>query len=191
MMVIFLTGLVTMILMRTLRKDYARYAKDDDDADDERDIGDESGWKQIHGDIFRPPPYLLLFSALIGTGHQLAVLILCVITFSILGSLYADRGTIVTAFIVSYAFTSFVAGYGGGGFYARNDGKHWIKCMVLTSALFPGICVLIAVLLDFIAISYGSLASIPFGTMFALLLIWGFVSFPLTLVGTVVGRKFQ
>ena len=27
MMVIFLVGLVTMILMRTLRKDYARYAK--------------------------------------------------------------------------------------------------------------------------------------------------------------------
>jgi hypothetical protein len=30
MMVIFLVGLVSMILMRTLRKDYARYSKDDD-----------------------------------------------------------------------------------------------------------------------------------------------------------------
>merc|ERR1712126_339266 len=30
MMVIFLVGLVTMILMRTLRKDYARYSKEDD-----------------------------------------------------------------------------------------------------------------------------------------------------------------
>lgn len=30
MMVIFLVGLVWMILMRTLRKDYARYQKDDD-----------------------------------------------------------------------------------------------------------------------------------------------------------------
>jgi transmembrane 9 superfamily protein 3 len=30
MMVIFLVGLVAMILMRTLRKDYARYANDDD-----------------------------------------------------------------------------------------------------------------------------------------------------------------
>ena len=29
-MVIFLVGLVSMILMRTLRKDYARYSKDDD-----------------------------------------------------------------------------------------------------------------------------------------------------------------
>jgi hypothetical protein len=31
MMVIFLTGLVSMILMRTLRNDYAKYARDDDD----------------------------------------------------------------------------------------------------------------------------------------------------------------
>ena len=29
MMVIFLVGLVSMILMRTLRKDYARYSKED------------------------------------------------------------------------------------------------------------------------------------------------------------------
>ena len=30
MMVIFLVGLVSMILMRTLRKDYARYTKDEE-----------------------------------------------------------------------------------------------------------------------------------------------------------------
>ena len=52
MMVIFLVGLVTMILMRTLRKDYARYAKDDEMDDDmERDLGDEYGWKQVRNSI--------------------------------------------------------------------------------------------------------------------------------------------
>ena len=30
MMVIFLVGLVSMIMMRTLRKDYARYSRDDE-----------------------------------------------------------------------------------------------------------------------------------------------------------------
>lgn len=30
MMVLFLVGLVSMILLRTLKKDYARYSKDDD-----------------------------------------------------------------------------------------------------------------------------------------------------------------
>jgi hypothetical protein len=45
--VIFLVGLVTMILMRTLRKDYARYSKEDEMDDMERDLGDEYGWKQV------------------------------------------------------------------------------------------------------------------------------------------------
>lgn len=45
--VIFLIGLVSMILMRTLRKDYARYSKDEEMDDMERDLGDEYGWKQV------------------------------------------------------------------------------------------------------------------------------------------------
>ena len=38
-MVIFLVGLVAMILMRTLRKDYARYGRDDDSLDDIVSLG--------------------------------------------------------------------------------------------------------------------------------------------------------
>lgn len=52
MMVIFLTGLVSMILMRTLKKDYAKYAKEDDDLESlERDISEESGWKLVRGGV--------------------------------------------------------------------------------------------------------------------------------------------
>lgn len=192
MMVIFLTGLVSMILMRTLRKDYARYSKDDDDVeDDARDVGDESGWKQVHGDVFRPPPNLILFTALIGTGHQLIVLVFSVIFFSFVGSLYADRGTVVTAFILCYAFTSFIAGYGGGGYYARNEGKNWIKAMLVTACLFPVTSFVIAFILNFIAIAYSSLAAIPFLTMVAVLAIWILISVPLTMFGTVVGRNWN
>jgi len=176
-----------MILMRTLRKDFARFSRDEES--DDRDI-EESGWKQVHGDAFRPPPHLLIFSSLIGSGHQLAVLVPSVILFSILGTFYTDRGTTVTAFIVCYAFTSFIGGYSSGGYYARNQGKNWIQCMLFTASLFPGVCFGIAFLLNFIAIAYGSLAAIPPFTMLAVIAIWGFVSFPLTLVGTVVGRNW-
>ena len=33
--------------MRTLRKDYQRYSKEDDLDEIERDLGDEYGWKQV------------------------------------------------------------------------------------------------------------------------------------------------
>ena len=59
--------------MRTLQKGYARYSREEDLDEVERDLGDEYGWKQVHGDVFRPPSYSLLLSSLIGTGYQLGV----------------------------------------------------------------------------------------------------------------------
>lgn len=90
MMVIFLVGLVSMILMRTLRKDYQRYSKDEEMDDMERDLGDEYGWKQVHGDVFRGPTSSLLFSSLIGTGYQLTTVVFSVIIFAIIGELYTE-----------------------------------------------------------------------------------------------------
>jgi transmembrane 9 superfamily protein 3 len=192
MMVIFLTGLVSMILMRTLRNDYAKYAREEDDLETlERDVSEESGWKLVHGDVFRAPRNLVLLAALVGTGAQLALLILSVILIAIVGMLYVGRGTIVTAFIICYALTSFVAGYVSGGFYSRSDGKHWIKSMLLTASLFPFASFAIGFLLNTVAIFYHSLAAIPFGTMVVVFLIWAFISFPLALLGTVVGRNWS
>ncbi|KAL8222758.1 hypothetical protein R6Q57_020157 [Mikania cordata] len=192
MMVIFLTGLVSMILMRTLRNDYAKYAREDDDLETlERDVNEESGWKLVHGDVFRPPHNLVLLSAVVGTGAQLALLILLVIVFAIIGMLYVGRGAIVTTFIVCYALTSFVSGYVSGGMYSRNGGKTWIKSMILTASLFPFLCFGIGFILNTIAIFYGSLAAIPFGTMVVVFVIWAFISFPLALLGTVVGRNWS
>ncbi|GJZ36255.1 transmembrane 9 superfamily member 1-like protein [Tanacetum coccineum] len=192
MMVIFLTGLVSMILMRTLRNDYAKYAREDDDLETlERDVNEESGWKLVHGDVFRPPRNMALLSAVVGTGAQMALLILLVILLAIVGMLYVGRGAIVTTFIVCYALTSFVSGYVSGGMYSRNGGKNWIKSMILTASLFPFLCFGIGFFLNTIAIFYGSLAAIPFGTMVVVFVIWAFISFPLALLGTVVGRNWS
>lgn len=107
-----------MILMRTLRNDYAKYAREEDDLDSlERDVAEESGWKLVHGDVFRAPSNLVLLAAFVGTGSQLAFLVLSVIFCAIIGMLYFSRGAIVTAFIVCYALTSFIGGYVSGGFY--------------------------------------------------------------------------
>ena len=51
----------------------------------ERDVGEESGWKLVHGDVFRPPRRLELLSALLGTGVQLALLALAVTLITIAG----------------------------------------------------------------------------------------------------------
>ena len=38
------------------------------------DDQEETGWKYIHGDVFRFPPYRSLFCAFVGTGFQVGPL---------------------------------------------------------------------------------------------------------------------
>ncbi|XP_052772539.1 transmembrane 9 superfamily member 3-like [Mya arenaria] len=189
MMVIFLVGLVSMILMRTLRKDYARYSREDDMDDMEKDLGDEYGWKQVHGDVFRPATQPMFFSALIGTGYHITTVTLCVILFAIMGELYTERGSLLSTSIFVYAATSPVNGYFGGSLYARMGGKVWIKQMLMSAFLLPSMVCGTAFFINFIAIYYHASRAIPFGTMVAVTCICIFVILPLNLVGTVLGRN--
>ncbi|MCL4127943.1 UNVERIFIED_CONTAM: hypothetical protein GTU68_007759 [Idotea baltica] len=189
MMVMFLVGLVSMILLRTLRKDYARYSRDEEMDDMERDLGDEYGWKQVHGDVFRAPSYPLLFSALIGTGYQLIVVTFLVIIFAIFGELYTERGSLVSIGIFIYAATSPINGYFGGSLYARMGGKLWIRQMMMSAFLLPALVCGTAFFINFIAIYYHASRAIAFTIMIAVLCICTFIILPLTLVGTVLGRN--
>ncbi|XP_031553580.1 transmembrane 9 superfamily member 3-like [Actinia tenebrosa] len=189
MMVIFLVGLVSMILMRTLRKDYARYSKDDDLDDMERDLGDEYGWKQVHGDVFRPASHRLLFSSLIGTGYHLCCVAFLVVLFTIMGDLYTGRGSILSAAIFVYAACAPLNGYFGAGLYSRQGGRQWIRQLVVGALLFPSLVCCTAFVINFIAIYYHASRAIPFGTMVAVACIVMFVILPLNLVGTVLGRN--
>ncbi|KAH9516628.1 Transmembrane 9 super member 3 [Dermatophagoides farinae] len=191
MMVIFLVGLVTMILMRTLRKDYARYNRDEELDDMDRDLGDEYGWKQVHGDVFRPPAMPMLFSLMIGCGYHIAFVTLLVIIFAIMGDLYTSRGSILSVAIFVYAAASPVNGYFGGSLYAQFGGKHWIKQMFWSAFAIPLIVCGTAFFINFIAIYYHASRAIPFTTMLAVASICIFIILPLTLVGTVLGRNIS
>lgn len=191
MMVIFLVGLVSMILMRTLRKDYARYSKEDDIDEMERDLGDEYGWKQVHGDVFRAPVHPILFSSLIGSGYQIAFVACCTITIAIVGELYTERGSLLTTAIFVFAATGPVNGYFGGSLYSRIGGKLWIKQMVFSAFFMPTLICGTAFFINFISMYYHSARTIPLSVMLAVLCMCVFVILPLNLVGTVLGRNLS
>ena len=73
-----------MIMVRTLRRDIARY-----NADEGPDEAiEETGWKLVHGDVFRPPRYSRLFAAVIGSGIQIffmALITICMYQSSVKG----------------------------------------------------------------------------------------------------------
>ena len=78
--VVLLITLVSAILMRALKKDIARYNRlhminlddlNDTSAAVEDGIQEDSGWKLVHGDVFRCPKNPLLLSIFVGNGAQL------------------------------------------------------------------------------------------------------------------------
>lgn len=204
MMVIFLCGLVALILLRTLRNDFARYAKENElDVEGIQRVGEDSGWKQVHGDVFRAPDNLILFSALVGTGWQLLFLVLGVILYAmagpyIHGNMYEDRGEMISTFIVCFALSSSVAGYASGSYYkqfftsSRSEStSHWQDAMMCTMLLLPGLVVVVMIVLNTVAIYYDTLSAIPLAVILKMAAIWVFVSVPLTIGGTILGRHWM
>jgi len=188
MMVIFLFGLVSMIFIRTLRNDISKFSKDDDELDLER-LVDESGWKQVHGDVFRKPQYLSLLSALIGVGHHLALMAFLVIGVAFSRTLYIWRGAVTTSIITIYTLTSFVGGYSSGSYYKLHKGKHWKLTFIMTLCLFPAIGLIIGLVLNFLAVGYASSASIPWWAFLQIFSLFFFAVAPLTLAGTLYARR--
>ena len=84
-----------------------------------------------------------------------------------------------------------MAGYFSGSLYQQYNGKKWIRAMLITAGLWPGAVSVISVLINFVAISYSSSKAIPFGTMTAIIAIWLFLVFPLTLLGTILGKNWN
>ena len=196
MMVFFLVGIVSLILMRTLRKDYQKYAREAGDLDELDQELDESGWKQVHGDGFRAPPFLCLFCALVGSGAQLAVMVFFMICFATLTTRYMGRGALIVSFLVCYSITSLVSGYVSGALYARSQppgsgSGAWIRTMVFTAAAFPAICFTLTLCLNLVALFYQSLAAVPFTSVASVVLIWMLVSCPLCVFGTILGRNWS
>ena len=195
MMVMFLVGLVVTILSRTIKADYAKMAEERVSREDgKEDWTEDSGWKILHADVHRVPESPALFSALIGTGFQLTILSIIVISVAIYASVYMSSGSLATYTVLAYAVTSFFAGYVSAqqlSHYASLSpavGGQWMSCMSITAVLFPGTVLLAGFLLNFVAIAYDSAQAIAFGGMVVMMLLWLLVACPLVVLGTIVGR---
>ena len=102
-------ALVALILVRTLRRDLMRYNRiptDEEKAEEQ----EESGWKLVHGDVFRyTEPNL--FSVLIGSGVQIFWIAFSTIVFKTWFLSPANRGCMVTGFIVLFVLMGSVGGF--------------------------------------------------------------------------------
>lgn len=185
--VFFLAGILSMIIIRTLRRDIARYNEEDAD-----DVTEETGWKLVHGDVFRPPRAKNVLAALIGSGIQIFLMSFIVIVFAALGMLSpSSRGALITAACFLYVFMGLVAGFYAGRIYKTIKGSNWKRTAALTATLYPAIVFGVGFFLNFFIWGKRSSGAVPFSTMLAISVMWLGISFPLVCLGFYFGYRKQ
>ncbi|KAL9628093.1 MAG: hypothetical protein Q9204_006116, partial [Flavoplaca sp. TL-2023a] len=197
--VVFLCGMVAAILMRALKKDIARYNRlDSFNLDDlsgsggeaEDGVQEDSGWKLVHGDVFRTPKNPLLLSVFLGNGAQLFVMTGCTIVFALLGFLSpSNRGSLGGAMILLYTIFGFIGGYTSARVYKSFGGDAWKRNIAMTPLLIPGIVFATFFLLNLFLWAKQSSGAVPFTTMLVILGIWFVISVPLSFAGSWVGFR--
>ncbi|XP_065127947.2 transmembrane 9 superfamily protein member 5 isoform X2 [Paramisgurnus dabryanus] len=183
--VLFLSGMVAMIMLRTLHKDIAKYNQMD-----QEDLQEESGWKQVHGDVFRPPRMGMILSVFLGQGTQIFIMTFITLFLACLGFLSpANRGALMTCAVVLWVLLGTPAGYVSARLYKTFGGEKWKTNVLLTAFLCPGIVFVDFFLMNLILWVEGSSAAVPFGTLVAILALWFGISVPLTFAGAYFGFK--
>jgi len=185
-LVLLLTAFLTIVLLRVLKNDFSRYMEIDEETIDE----EENGWKLIRGDVFRFPQYPEFFCAAIGTGVQLTITTLLLLTLALIGTVSTTkRGSILTSVIVLYCFTSIIGGYWSASLYRSMGGTRWVHNIIITAGLFPVPLFAIFAWVNSIALAHKSTAALPVLTFLVIVAMFTFISFPLTLIGGIVGRN--
>jgi transmembrane 9 superfamily protein 2/4 len=187
--VVAVTIVFAVILVKALRKDLAVYNSIQSTFDDDGE--DSSGWKLVHGDVFRPPSSNpMLLSTLVGTGAQIATsvtLTLLLLLFKILSPM--RKGATLSSIMILYVCCGAVSGYVSARLYKFSGGKNWKLNTFYTATCFPGACMALFVILNILLSFYGAATSVSFWTLAMISLLWLCVAAPLVFLGSFFGYK--
>jgi len=182
---LLLSILVAGIMFQTVHLDFSRIM-----ALDEERTEEETGWKQIAGDVFRPPKYRGALAVMCGTGVQLAVLTLVTLACACQG-FFAPwaRGRIVSALILFWTLTSSICGYVSARTYAGLGGTQKKMVTIGSAFFFSGLIFSVFFSTNFMLLAAHSSAAVNFLTLVRLLVLWLFISVPLNAVGAFLGYR--
>jgi len=116
-----------------------------------------------------------------------------VIVIATCTKMYTDNGMVTKTWILSYILTSFVNGFVSGGLFrqfSRNSKsdqlkRGWKRAMLLSAALLPMVTAAIGLMMNSVAVYFGTMNTLNFTTMVTLVASWLFVIVPLNVGGTV------
>merc|ERR1719335_1584876 len=169
MIVLFLSGMVAMILLRTLHRDITKY----NELATAEEAAEETGWKLVHGDVFRKPRHSKLLAVSVGSGVQILGMSVVTLLFALFGILSpTHRGALLQSMMLLFTFMGFFAGYTSSRLYKMFNGIDWKQTTLLTAFLYPGIFFVIFFIENLMIWGEKSSGAVPFTTMFAILVLW-------------------
>jgi transmembrane 9 superfamily member 2/4 len=106
----------------------------DGDVSDEEVGEDLSGWKLLHGDVFRPPMFGGFLAPLVGSGIQLIFMVAGLLVLSTFGVLNPSwRGGFISVGIGLFVFAGSFSGYFSARVYKTFGGQNYKKNTALVS----------------------------------------------------------
>lgn len=186
MISLFLTAVVGTVLLRTVLRDFSRY-----NALEEEDEEDTTGWKLVHGDVFRTPSYPTFLAIFCGSGCQTLWMVTITLFFALLGFLSpAYRGGLITTMLSLWVLASSACGYASARVYSSFDNVQQRKVVTLGAGfLFPGLTFTVFFVLNLFVWGSGSSGAVPFTTLLLLLFMWFGISVPLVFAGAYIGYR--
>jgi len=184
MIMLFLSGMVAMILLRTLHRDITKY----NELASAEEAAEETGWKLVHGDVFRKPRHSKILAVSIGSGVQILGMSVVTLLFALFGLISpAHRGVLLQCVLLLYTFMGIAAGYITARLYKMFNGVDWKQTTLLCAFFYPGIFFGIFFFLNLLIWGQKSSGAVPFTTLFALLCLWFGISVPLVFLGAYFG----
>ncbi|KAE8385990.1 hypothetical protein BDV23DRAFT_163989 [Aspergillus alliaceus] len=162
--------------------------RDADLSSDDETLEDVSGWKLLHGDVFRVPEYSGLLAPLVGSGMQLLFMTSGLLLLSCLGVLNPSfRGGFVSVGMGLFVFAGLFSGYFSARLYKTFGGTNWRKNTLITALFIPGLTFCLIFILNLFVWAQASSTAIPFGTLVSLLALWLLIQVPLVYIGSWYG----
>lgn len=189
MIVLFLTGAIATIMIRTLRQDIAGY----NEMQTLEEAQEETGWKLVHGDVFRPPTTSpLALSVMVGTGAQIGAAFF----FSMLSAMFKllnpmKKGATLTALLILYVLCGSVAGYVSSRMYKFCNATDWKYCTIVTATSLPALMFGMFMFLNIFLTFAGAATAVSFLTILALFGMWVCLCTPLVFVGSYFGFRAE
>ena len=186
-LIVVISVIIVVVLCRNLRADISSYNYRVSNLEEIN----EYDWKQIQGDVFRPPAVnVLLLSSILGTGTQLFLMITATLFFGLFGFMNPEqRANILNIGILFFCFMGLPGGYIAALFYRFWGGTSWLRVSLLTSFLFPGTLIFGYIIVNIILTIERSNAAVHFYDILSLFILWIFCTFPLILIGSFFGYK--